>query len=233
MNTFNQSGGSPTGGGYSFAAGKAVSSPDGGLYDATGKSSNYDQGGDITFNPRTAFETRDPAVNMPTGAKDPGGFSFPEYQVEGYQQAGPYFQLGGGDYNRLEDSIVASRMAPLDYAQGKERERTDAELNKRGIFNSGAAVQAQGDVTDRFLPQYTQAGAEAATQRYGLEANDLSGLNQFRANDANAYNAYNLTNADKRYTANKNNLDYLARLWEGTGGQTSGSSGFGQSVNIG
>ena len=126
----------------------------------------------------------------------------------------PQFQsMTGGDYDRLEQNILTSRVAPLVSAYQTQAGRLDSDLAKRGIYSSGAATQAQNDLTGSFLPQLTAAGAEAATQRYGLQNQELSALNQ-----------YNMENANRDYAAKWRPADYMSGIWNNTGGVISSGS---------
>lgn len=252
-----------------------------------------------------------PNIAMPTGARDPGGINFPTYVAPAYQNPGNYRtfgdytstafvdpgdasqatfvdpgqarQMAGGDYARLEQNIANSITAPLDRAKQTDTVKTDADLARRGIWSSGLAVRALDDVNERYAPQYTSAGAQAATQRYGMEQTDLQNLNAYNAakaaaetqnnqynvgqmnawrqaanqllnsfnqtesasrntwnmnntknmNDYNltaaaAANAFNTDQQAKNYTAGWAPLNYLANIWGGTAGNTSGSNTFGQ-----
>jgi len=127
------------------------------------------------------------------------GFAFPQYQG-----------LGGGDFNRLEKSITDSRTAPLKAFEVDERKRVDQNLADRGLWASGLTEQAQGDVTKSLAPQYAGAGADAATQRYALEAQqrDVEFQNKWAP------------------------LNYLSGIWNGTGGVVSNSKGNSWGLNI-
>lgn len=139
-------------------------------------------------------------------------------------------QLANGDYDALERSIVDSRMAPLSRAMALERDRSDADVAKRGLFSSGIGVRAQGDVTERFAPTIAQAGADAATQRYNLQASDLNNANQYNVGRATLMN----TVAGQRKTDQRNNAwrpaEYMQGMWNGTGGVVSQGSGGGWSI---
>lgn len=124
---------------------------------------------------------------------DPGNASQASYTGGQIYDAGDARQMANGDYDRLEQSIVQSRTAPLLAAYGTQSQRLDSDLAKRGIWSSGAATQAQNDLTTSFLPQLTQAGSDAAAQRYGMQQQDL-----------NAYNQYGLTRAGQLTSASQN-----------------------------
>lgn len=150
----------------------------------------------------------------------------PQYRTPGYVYSGQPQSLSGGDYNRLEDSIVSSRWAPLQRYEGLMRERTDEDLNKRGIWSSGVATQAQGDITEQFLPQYAAAGAEAAAQRYGLQSQEQQFLNQLTAQESARETAYRQAEAQQQYASQWAPLEYLMGLYNQTGGAiSSGKSG--------
>jgi hypothetical protein len=95
-------------------------------------------------------------------------------------QASDFKTLANGDYNRLEQQIAASRMAPVNASWGVRSGEIDQEMAKRGIFNSGAGIAAKNkEWRTSVLPASVQAGADAATQRYGQQATDLN--NQWNA----------------------------------------------------
>jgi hypothetical protein len=149
----------------------------------------------------------DPTVNMPTGARDPGGINLPVYQTPQYQTPGQ-FQAGG-------------YTAGLDYAKGQDTERLNSDLAKRGIWSSGLAEKAMGDLSAGYAPAYEKAGADQATAQ-----------NAYNLTGAQNANNFNVTNANNAYQAGWTPLEYLRNLWSGTSGQTSGSSSFGQSLNV-
>ena len=150
----------------------------------------------------------------------------PQYRTPGYVYTGVPRTMSGGDYDRLEDSIVSSRWAPLQRYEQIARERTDEDLNKRGIWSSGLATQAQGDVTEQFIPQYAAAGAEAAGQRYGLQSQEQQFLNQLTAQEAARETAYRQAEAQQKYASQWAPLEYLMGLYNQTGGAiSSGKSG--------
>ena len=152
--------------------------------------------------------------------------NIPQYQAPEFTASGAPQSLSGGDYNRLEQSIVDSRWAPLQRYETQQRERTDEDLNKRGIWSSGLATQAQGDVTEQFAPQYAAAGAEAAAQRYGLQAQEQQFMNQLNMQEANRRTEFDQTQADQQYASQWAPLEYLMGLYNQTGGAiSSGKSG--------
>jgi len=155
-------------------------------------------------------------------------FSFPTYKAPGTVSAGsmqqaktPYFtptariedpgnptgvsyvNPGGpyafSDYEALMNSITAARTAPLNRYETLQREALDEDLSRRGIWASPVSAAAQNDLTEAFLPQYEQAGAEAATQTYNLMAQELARLSDYGLTAAGQENTFNLQNAaDKR-----------------------------------
>lgn len=140
--------------------------------------------------------------------------------------------MSGGDYDRLEDSIVSSRWAPLQRYEGLMRERTDEDLNRRGIWSSGIATQAQGDITEQFLPQYTAAGAEAATQRYGAQQQEQQFLNQLTAQEAARETAYRQAEAQQQFASQWAPLEFLMGLYNQTGGAISSGKSKGFNVSL-
>ena len=180
----------------------------GDLYNASGNSETYHKGGQVTFDPKTYFQTNDPSISMPTGARDPGGINMPVYQTPQYQTPGA-FQEGG-------------YTAGLDYAKAKDMAALDSNLAKRGIWSSGLAEKAIGDTNAAYSGAYEKAGADQATAQ--------NAYNQQAAGNANTFN---VTNANNSLAAGWKPLEYLNSLWNGTAGQTSGSSSFGQSLNFG
>lgn len=181
-----------------------------------------------TSRPLNAQERNDiyQAALSQLGGKMPDtGYAAPTYADPGTAQT-----MSGGDYAALEQNILASRMAPITAAMADERTRTDQSLSDRGLWASGIAEKAQQDVTKNFLPSITQAGADAATQRFGMQASELAGLNQFALNKTQAQNAFDMENANRRDNSNWRPADYLAGLWNGTGGTIGSSSSSGWSL---
>lgn len=143
-------------------------------------------------------------IEQDSYAYDPeeGQFQAPEYQ-------------GFGDYDQLEENILSSRYAPIDRARDMAREDFNQSASDRGIWSSGLALEGEMDIDERFAPQYSAAGADAAVQRYGMEAQDLAQQNQ-----------YGLSAADMEYQSRWRPADYLSGIWNQTGGTiSSGSSG--------
>lgn len=156
-------------------------------------------------------------------------------------------RLQNGDYDALQQSLQSAQTAPLERLVGMERIRTNEDLNKRGLFDSGVATRAQQGVTDQFLPQFTSAIKDAEAKRYGLQSQDNTALNDFllkqagvsddyRYKSATAQDDFNLKKAagQNQYggslaaLTNANSwkpLEFLANSWNGTNGNiTVGSS---------
>lgn len=169
-----------------------------------------------------------------------------------YQGAGPAQTLNGGDYQALQDSLINSRLAVLDRQKGNDNKNLDEQMSARGIYNSGLALRAKNDLSERYVPQEQSAISDAVNQRYNLQANEQAGLNSYglaKSNQANTFNlqnyaaqqqnnqanatAQNTWNADqtqKQYDAKWRPMDYLQGLWNGTGGSVSSSTGGGWSI---
>ncbi len=159
-------------------------------------------------------------------------YQTPDYVDSPIYDSGDAKQMAGGDYDRLEQSIVTSRLAPLMEAYGQQSSKLDSDLAKRGIYSSGAATQAQNDLMASFLPQVTQAGADAATQRYGMQQQDLNSLNQYNLSRAGSLNSatqaaaqnansFNMENANRQYASAWKPAEYGAGIYNGTGGTVS------------
>lgn len=161
------------------------------------------------------------SINAAMGNVGSRQLNAPQYQAPKFTASGAPQSLSGGDYNRLEQSIVDSRWAPLQRYEAQQRERTDEDLNKRGIWSSGIATQAQGDVTEQFAPQYAAAGAEAAAQRYGLQAQEQQFMNQLNMQEATRRTGFDQTQADQQYASQWAPLEYLMGLYNQTGGAIS------------
>lgn len=206
-----------------------------------------------------------PGDGMGNAAIPNSGLYFPEYQQSGFTEAG-YTDpgaftgpgnaktLSGGDYDRLERSIVGSRWAPLMRSKELDREALNQSLADRGIYSSGLAVESENDLAERYAPQFAAAGAEAAAQRYGLQAQELQGLNQYNlsssdmanqyrlntANMANQYaaneaarrTAFDQQQADQIYRSNWAPLEYLQNLWSGTKGSLSATNQYSQNFGF-
>lgn len=156
----------------------------------------------------------------------------PMYESPDFVQLGVPQTLSGGDYDRLEQSIVNSRWAPLQRYEALDRQRLDEDLNRRGIYTSGVAAEAQNDLSERYLPQYTAAGAEAAAQRYGLQSNENQMVNALAAQEAAAANAFNLENANRDYSSKWAPLQWLQQLYAGTAGNVGANNQYSQNFGF-
>ena len=148
-------------------------------------------------------------MDMPTyqtvAYVDPGTYQASDYvSAGGYTDPGAAQQMEGGDYDRLERNVLASRTAGLDRAKQLDAISTDADLSKRGIWSSGLAERAQADNNERYAAQYQQAGAEAATQRYGMQQTDMANTNTYNMSNAQGRNTWNMADATSQNTFNQN-----------------------------
>jgi hypothetical protein len=136
------------------------------------------------------------------------------YQAPGYES------LSGGDYDKLQQSILDSRMSPINQAMQSRFKDLDQSMADRGLYTSGLPDQAKQKMyVQDFQPAIVQAGADAATQRYGMEATDLQGKN-----------AAAMENAQRGYDSSWRPQEYLQGLWNGTGGIVSNSTSSGWSI---
>lgn len=137
-----------------------------------------------------------------------------------YYQSPQLERLSGGDYDRLESSIVDSRTAPLNRAWDLERETINQEMSDRGLWASGVPAQRmQQRFEEAYVPVFKQAGAEAAQQRYGLQSDEQARMNQAALDIAN-----------RQYESQWRPLDYKSGIWNNTGGVISSSTGGGWSI---
>jgi len=127
--------------------------------------------------------------------------------------------ITGGDYGKLQNDLLSGYTAAIDRAKSQDSERLDSDLAKRGIWSSGLAVRAQNDLDERYIPQYASAGANATQARYGLQTQEMTNVN-----------ALNSAEKDRVYQSQWRPADYLAGIWNGTGGVVSSSSGGGWSI---
>ncbi len=152
-------------------------------------------------------------IQQTTGGQPEYGtrIRFGQYTPQEYQG------MGNGDYNALEQSIIASRQAPLDHAWKVRSDQIAQDAADKGLWASGVPMQIQRREFDtNFTPAYLQAGAEAATQRYGLQSQDMA-----------ARNAFNQSEEQRRLDATYRPMDFLQGLYNGTGGVISSSSNSG------
>ncbi|MDD2898996.1 MAG: hypothetical protein PHI31_09815 [Desulfuromonadaceae bacterium] len=148
---------------------------------------------------QAAFTSAGPA-SLATGA-DAGAFQRAEII-----DPGEALRLAGGDYDRLEQNLITSRMSPLQQAIARQYEMTDQEMADRGIYASGIGAQSKNRTFARdYLPQINAATAEAIAQRYGLESGDNNATNGF-----NLSRASNLTSANLTQSAAENAFNTAA-----------------------
>lgn|SRR5574340_104063 len=156
---------------------------------------------------------------------------FAPYAAPQINDPGAARQLSGGDYGRLERSIVTSRTAPLDTAWARMSDIVNQEMSDRGMLSSGAGLDKKVNIfRENFLPVYQQAGADAATQRYGLEANELAGVNQYGLSRSNMLNQLMNEQALQKYNSLWRAPEWLQGLYNNTGGAISSSSGGGWTI---
>jgi len=150
----------------------------------------------------------------------------PQYVAPTYQSAGTPQQISGGDLQQMQKDMTAGYTAPLDAAKATDITNENSDLAKRGIWSSGLAEQAMGDINKQYAPQYAQAGANATNAAYGLSNSQNQSVNSLAQQNANSANNFNITNAAQQNASNWAPLNYLQGLWNGTGGQTSSSNSF-------
>jgi hypothetical protein len=155
-----------------------------------------------------------------------------KYNSPEYTSAGGPRTLGDGDYDRLEQSMLTSRTEPLKYALSQAQSGVNDDAAKRGVWSSGLAMRSENDLAARFAPQLRAAAADASTARYAAEAGDNSAVNQFNLTEAAAKNAYDMENANRRYSSQWAPANYLAGIYNGTGGAVSSGSGGGWNFSI-
>jgi len=176
--------------------------------------SNKTQSNSAPVSPEERQRTYQAAMSNLYGwlPRDDAGF------VSEYQ---PYTaeRVSGGDYNKLQGDLLSGYTAAIDRAKSQDSERLDSDLAKRGIWSSGLAVRAQNDLDERYIPQYASAGANATQARYGLQTQELTNVN-----------ALNSAEKDRAYQSQWRPADYLAGIWNGTGGVISSSNGGGWSI---
>lgn len=163
-----------------------------------------------------------------------GGYTLnvPSYEAPNYVSAGDAKTLTDGDYAALQDSLLKGTTAGLDYAKAKDVTNSDANAAKRGIWSSGLAMQAQNDINNAYSSAYEKAGADATSQRYSLQANELNNLNNYNQTSAAAENANAMENANRAYNSAWQPANYLRDLYNQTGGTISSGSSSGFNFNI-
>lgn len=159
-----------------------------------------------------------------------GTFSGPEYTRPAYQGAGDARTLTGGDYNKLQSDLLQGNVAGLDYAKAQDTSKLNDSLAKRGVWSSGMAQKAINDLDNSYAPAYAQAGANATQQRYNLQSGENQALNQYGLNSAQMANQFNSAQAQQEYESKWRPADYLAGIWNGTGGTISSGNAGGWSI---
>jgi hypothetical protein len=177
------------------------------------------------------------------GFNDIARYSTPDYEKAQIVDPGNVERFAGGNYDRLEQSILKSRTAPLERALSLAEAGTDADAAKRGIWSSGLAIQSKQALADKFAPELRAAAADAATQRYGAEQADVNAANQYNQGRASTLNqagqfgsaqknSFEMENANRRYNAQWAPANYLSGVYNGTGGAFSNASGGGWNFSI-
>jgi len=167
---------------------------------------------------------RDLSHTNPGYVKD-GMLTGPQYEAPTYTSA-PIQQISNGDLQSLQKTMTSGYTAPLDYAKAKDTQNFNNSAGAKGIWSSGLAVKGENDINAGYAPQYAQAGANATNAAFGLQNSQNQSVNALRQQDTNAQNTFNLANASTANQSKWKPLDYLAGIWNGTGGQTSNSSSF-------
>lgn len=155
----------------------------------------------------------------------------PEYVAPTYNQTN-IERMNGGDYDKLEQNLIESRTAPLNYALQKAQSGVDENAAKRGVWSSGLAIQSQNDLADKFAPQLRAAAADASAARYGMQQADINSANQLNQTNAAQKNSFEMENANRKYNQSWTGLNYLKDLYNGTGGTISSGSGGGWNFSI-
>ena len=165
--------------------------------------------------------------------KDSSVFGDVGYNAPSYASSGGYQRLSDGDYDAYQQAMYDSSTAGLQQYEDEQRQRTDQSMSDRGIWSSGAAEQAQADVTDQFASLYSQAGANSAASRYALEAQDNANASQYNQNESSMLNSFNMNNAQQDYASQWAPLEYLMGMYNQTGGAVSNSESSSSPFNFG
>lgn len=140
--------------------------------------------------------------------------------------AGAAKVLTNGDYDKLQADVLRGNTAGLDYAKGMDLRNADNDASKRGIWSSGLVLQMKKDIDNAYSPAYAKAGGDATTQRYALESQDLAAQN---ARDMQN-KAFDADQGKQQYESKWRPADYLAGVWNGTGGVVSSGNSGGWSI---
>lgn len=159
-------------------------------YSASNKSAATSQQGpaaqaDFTGADTTDWRSTDAAI----GNYDPAAQS-------GFVDPGKAQQLSGGNYDALQAAIFDPQARDIAERQGLASQAVNEDLARRGIFTSGAGVQASNDVAKEFERQRQDAASNAAALRYNLQAGDVAQANQYALGRSAQGNQSNQFNAD-------------------------------------
>lgn len=179
-----------------------------------------------------------------------------------YRESPEYQRMSDGDYEALQKALYDGSTAGLKTQETNWRDQSNQSMANRGIWSSGMAERSQNDITDKLADTYARAGANAVTTRYGMQQQDLQGLNSYNLANNQGFNNYTLgaaSNANQLQSindsyalsragllneanANASNAalqaawqpaTFLSGIWNGTGGTISnGSSGGGWNFMI-
>lgn len=127
----------------------------------------------------------------------------------GTYQAPTYERLGTGDYEQLRSGLNAS----TERQQNLALRDSNQDASDRGIYTSLNALRLNNDVRERYAPVF--AGNDATVMQ--MKAQDVAGANTAA-----------MENANRKYESTWRPSDYLAGIYNNTGGAVSsgGSSGW-------
>lgn len=203
---------------------------------ATAVRPEFDKAGNI-INPEDVVNTGR------AGIGELSAYNTPDYFKAQIVDPGNAKRLAGGDYDKLEQSLLTSRLEPLQYAVNKAITGVDEDAAKRGVWSSGLALQGKSDVLSKVAPELRAIAGDASAARLLAEQGDnntensynlnrAQGLNQGAQFDSAQRNSFEMENANRRYNAGWAPANYLAGVYNGTGGQVSNGSGGGWNFNI-
>lgn len=113
----------------------------------------------------------------------------PNYQLN----AGDYQGLMGGDYNALQTALQRPGEIAAKTAYDQGQNNLANQMGGRGLYGSSImANQARNALDTPYQNALTTNAAQAAAQRYGMEATGLQNQNTFnlsREQEMNKYNA--------------------------------------------
>jgi hypothetical protein len=94
-----------------------------------------------------------------------------------------YQGLMGGDYGRLESALAQSGAIAAQNAFNQGSQALNSAMSGRGMYGSSImSNQANQGLNREFMNALATNAAQAAAQRYGLEASDLASKNTFNTN---------------------------------------------------